>query len=261
MAVEITSVERDTWPAHVLVSVTGLTAGDVVTLYRSVAGVRTAVRGASEVTIADTTMVRVDAEYPFGTPVTWVAVVNGVDEYTTSPALTVTLVGGKVALTDALTGAAAEVVIWTQPDKHVERRSTVMSPGGRTVAVLGQLGGPSYTFEVFTDTDVGRENLFALLAGATGGTVLMRQPGGYADVDAYLAVVAATRRRLVQGGLDPRRIHTLDVVEVEAWGANVEARGYVYSDLEALFTGLDYADLEATYATYHDLAIADLSGA
>lgn len=260
MAVAITADVRDTYPPHVLVAVTGLTASDVVTLYRVVAGERTAIRGSTDVTIVDTSLVRVDAEFPFALPVRWLAVVNGSDEYLTDPE-TVELPGGKVALSDALTGASAEVVIWSHPEKRVEREASTFPVGGRTVAVLGQMAGASYSFEVMTETDSARANLDRLLRGATAGTVLVRQPGGYGDVDAYVAVLAATRRRVSQSGLDQRRVHALDVVEVEPWAASQEARGYTYADLAALFDGLTYADLEASYSTYLDLALADLGGA
>jgi hypothetical protein len=75
VTVRVTVDEQDVYPPRVLVTVTGLTIGDFVTVYRVVAGERTAVRqGAAEA--VDVAFLVLDAELPFGTPVRYVAVVS-----------------------------------------------------------------------------------------------------------------------------------------------------------------------------------------
>jgi hypothetical protein len=73
VALAIATSTQDSYPPRVLVSVTGLTAGDVVTVYRSVGGVRTQLRGGEAITATDPSLVITDAELPFGIPVTYVA--------------------------------------------------------------------------------------------------------------------------------------------------------------------------------------------
>jgi len=107
--VQVSVTVQNVWPPRNLISVTSIAVGDAVAIYREVAGNRVLVQGGST-TATDVAVLRVDAEYPFGVPVKYVAVVNNL-EYSTA-AVTYSLPGGKVALTDAITGLAAEVVIW-----------------------------------------------------------------------------------------------------------------------------------------------------
>lgn len=258
MAVAISALEQDTWPPRVLVTVTGLTVGDGVALYRVVGGDRTLIRAGSTASAIDTSFLRTDAELPFGVSVGYLAVVNGADEYATTPA-TYVLPGGKVAVTDAIDGTAAEVVILAWEEKAYQRRASVFKVGGRNVVVSGDLGMFEGDIELFTGTDSSRDNLTTVLRDATEGVVQIRQPGGYAGVDAYVSVLGAVERRWSQDGSDERRVFALQVAEVEGWAPALEARGFTYADLDAAYTGLTYADLEADYATYLTLAQADLS--
>lgn len=75
MVLAISTSTQSSYPPRVVVSVTGLSTGDVVTLYRSVGGVRTLVRGGDAVSTTDPSLVITDAELPFGVPVTYVAAV------------------------------------------------------------------------------------------------------------------------------------------------------------------------------------------
>lgn len=256
-AASFTATEQAVYPPRVLLSLTDLSIGDAVQLYRSVSGTRTAVRAATSAAVTDPSFLRVDAEVPFGVPVTYVAVVNGV-EYSTG-ATTYILPGGKVALSDAVTGLSAEVVIMAWPVREYQPRSTIFRVGGRNLVVTGPMGMFTGTIELYMETTSSVENLYALLAGATEGIVQMRQPGGYDGVDSYVVAVAAPERRFSQDGTDERRIVALDVVQVESWTDALEATGFTYADLEAAYTGLTYADLATDYATYLDLAQADLS--
>ena len=121
-AAAIAVVEQPSWPARVLVTVSGLTLGDSISVYRDVGGERTLLRAGTSAVVTDPSFLVLDAELPFGVPVTYVAIVNGEVTYT-SAADTYVLVGGKVAITDALTGLAAEVVIQEWTTKTYERRN------------------------------------------------------------------------------------------------------------------------------------------
>lgn len=256
-AATVVVAEQDAWPPRVLVSVTDLGLGDSIVLYRSVGGLRTPVRAGASASVTDPSFVRVDGELPFGVPVSYIAVVNGVD-YTTAP-VTYTLPGGKVALSDAVGGQAAEVVIRAWPDKVYDRQSSTFRVGGRTVVVAGDLAGYTGQVEVYVETTAGRSAVFELLAGATGGIIQIRQPGGYDGVDSYAAVLTATERRFSQDGSDQRRLITLDVVEVESWADTLEARGFTLQDIADAYTGLTLADLSGDYANLLAVAQSDWS--
>lgn len=254
-AATFTAVEQTAYPPRVLLSLTDLVIGDAVALYRVVGGVRTPVRAGSSAAVTDPSFLRLDAELPFGVPVSYVATVNGT-EYTTAP-VTYTLTGGKVALSDAVTGLSAEVVILAWPVKDYQPRSSTFRVGGRNVVVIGETGQWTGTIDLFVQTTSSLENLRALLNTATEGTVQMRQPGGYAGVDSYIVAVASPERRFSQDGSDERRVVALDAVEVEGWAPALEAAGFTYADLEAAYTGLTYAALAGDYATYLLLAQAE----
>jgi len=234
MAVAITATEQDSWPPRVLVSVTGLIVGDGVAVYRVVGGARTLVRAGETVAVTDTSFLRTDAELPFGQPVSYLAVVNDDDEYTTGPS-TYVLPGGRVALTDAISGAAAEVVILAWDEKEYSRQSSVFRVGGRNVVVAGQLGQFESSLELFTSTTSARDAVMALAESATEGVVQVRQPGGYDGVDSYLAVLGATDRRWSQDGSDQRRVISLDVAEVQSWAPALEARGSTLQDIANVY--------------------------
>ena len=256
-AATITVTPQDTYPPRVLISVTDLTLGDAVEIYRVVAGERTLVRAASDSSVTDPAFLRVDAELPFGVPVSYVAVVNGV-EYTTSP-VTYTLPGGKVALSDAITGLSAEVVVLSWPERSYNPQSSVFAVGGRNVVVSGELGMFEGDVELYTETTSSAQNLKTVLANATQGIVQFRQPGGYDDIDSYVAVTSYQSRRWSQDGTDERRVHQLHVVEVDGWAPALLARGFTYDDLADAYTGLTYANLAADFPTYLALAQGDFS--
>lgn len=260
MAVAINAVEVDVYPPRVSIAVTGLALGDQLELFREVAGVRTAVRGGYIFEADDTGYVRVDAELPFGVAVRYIAVVNGVDEYTDGPD-TYTLPGGKVALTDAIGGIAAEVVIMNAGARTVSRDSARFRAGGRNLVVSAPFGQGEGSYELFLETTVARDSLIALLTSATEGVVQIRQPltGTYDGVDAYLAVDRYTEDRWSQDGSDPRRVVTIEFAEVTGWAADLLARGFTYGEVEAFYSGISYASAAGDYATYLDALQGDFT--
>lgn len=257
-AASISVIVQDVYPTRVLVSVTDLTLGDAVAIYRSVAGVRTLVQGASSAAVTDPSFLRVDGTLPFGVAVTYVAVVNGV-EYASAPA-TYTLAGGKVVVTDAISATASEVVIWAWPRKVRDRQATIFRPAGRNVVVSGNLSLPESDIELYTDAYSSTQSLVELIENTTQGIVQIRGPGPqYDGVDGFYAVTTYAERRFSQDGSDEKRIHELHIVEVDGWAAAFTALGFTYADLSAAYTGLTYANVAADYATYLLLAQADLS--
>lgn len=238
MAVAITATEQDVYPPRVLVSVTGLTLGDSIELFREVGGERAAVRAGSTDAVTDPSFLRVDAELPFGVPVSYLAIVNETDEYATATD-TYTLDGDKPVITDAVSGLTAEAVILAWDEKRYQRQASVFRVGGRNVVVSDDWGQFEGTIEFFTEATSSRDNLMTVLTDATSGVVQLRQPGTktYDGVDSYLSVVGAAERRYSQDGSDPRRIISVDVVETDAWARTLEARGFTYADLEAGYGG------------------------
>lgn len=255
-AATLTVDQQDVYPPRVLVSVTDLTLGDAVAIYRSVSGVRSLVQGASSVSVVDPSFLRIDAELPFGVPVSYVAVVNGV-EYTSAP-VTYTLPGGKVVISDAISALAAEVVIWAWPRKSRNWQATVYRPAGRNVVVQGTVTDPESDIELYTDAYSSTENLVELLQNATQGIVQIRQPGGYEGVDGHYAISGYGERRFSQDGSDEKRIHELHIVEVDGWAATFQALGFTYADLASVYSGLTYANVAADFPTYLKLSQAEL---
>lgn len=257
--------EQDVYPPRVQIVVTGLTIGDSLAIYRLVAGQRTLVRGATSDAVTDTAFVIVDAELPFGTPVTYVAVVEGTAEYTAGPT-TYTLPGGKVALTDAVTGAAAEVVAQAIGDKSYSRNAARLVAGGRNIVVSGPTPPPEGSYVLYTETWSAHQNLLTVLENATQGIVQMRNPGvsllsgePYEGVDAYLAVDAWSVSRFSADGSDPRRLTTIQYAETDGWSSSFTNAGFTYQQMNDFYASGTYSAVATDFDTYLDLAQGDFS--
>lgn len=256
MAVSVAAaLQSGPWPPRVLVTVTGVASGGTTDVFRRVGGVDTILR-AGRRRDSPASFVVVDAEFPFGVPVTYY-VETFLDGTATDGPHTYELPGGKVALSDAITGLSAEVMIMSWPEIRRPRQSTVFVAGGRNVAVQGPLGQWTGQAELFVETTSSLDNLTTLLEQATAGIVQIRQPGGYDGVDSYVAVTEMTVRRFSQDGSDQRRLVLLDMAQVDPWGTTLEARGYTYDDLAAAYSGQTYATLAADHATYLALQQAE----
>lgn len=260
MAVAITATQVDTYPPRVTLSVTGLTIGDVVTISRVIASVYTTVRGADAVTVTDTSFLAVDAELPFGKAITYSATVNGVLTASVGPT-TYTLTGGKVAVSDAISGQSAEVVITAWPEKTHDRASSVFRVGGRTVVVSGERGMFTGQVSVMTETDSARENFGALLDTATDGVLQVRQAGSYGGVDCYVAVLSDSESRWSQDGTDQRRVWTLTVAETQAWAPELDAQSFTFADVDGVYTGKTFTqfDTDFTGQTFLQFNLVDWS--
>jgi hypothetical protein len=260
----IEATEVDVWPPRVLLAATGLSAGHTVTIYRGALGVRTPVRGADAITTTDVSLVRVDAEEPFGIQLTYVLSVDGID--VDSTVITVNLPGGDVvAATDAVTGAAASIRVVAWPERTRARQATTFTVAGRAIVVAAPRGGFSGQLDVYTDTTAAADNFDALLQHATAATIQLRAPipldpaKHYDRFDCYIAVLADTEKRWSQDGSDPQRLWSLDVVEVGPWDPSLSTRGFTYGDVALAYTGLTYADLARGYGSYLAMDQGDFS--
>lgn len=259
-AAAIAVQSQDSWPTRTLVSVTGLTLTDDVAVYRVVAGERTLLRAGTGTDVTDPAFLVIDAELPFGVPVSYVAVVNSFAEYATG-ASTYTLTGGKVAVTDAISGTSAEVVILSWPERAFDTNSTVYrTTSGRNVVVSNALGQFTSAIELFAETTTSVDALRDMLAGATSSTVQIRQRGGYDGVDCHVTVTGYRERRWSQDGSDQRRIFALEVTEVTGWASSLEARGFTLGDIATFYgTSGTLADIDADFSTLLEIAQGDFT--
>lgn len=254
---DITVTEQDAWPPRVLISITGLTVGDQLTIYRNTGTAATVIRGGS-VVATDTAYVVVDAELPFGVPVSYSVLVNNTI-LTSSASVTYTLPGGKVAVSDAISGSAVEVIVGKWPSQEFEPDASVFKVGGRNVVVSGDLGMWEADIELVTTDTTGAEALESLFRNATAGVLQFRQPGGYWNFDCYVALTSYRRSLFNEDWTDPKRKHSIHVVQVEAWAATLLARGFTYGDMTDAYTGLTYANLATDFSTYLAVAQGDYS--
>lgn len=249
----------DTFPPRTQVTVSNLRLGDDVTVYRVVAGQRTPLRVGSASNVTDTAFLVIDGELPFGVPVSYLAVVNDSAEYSTSDT-TYDLPGGKVVLTDAITGIACETVIRDWDEKGYDRQASVYRAGGRNVVVSGVLGGFTATIELYFDAYSGTEQFKELWANATQNVVQIRRPtDDYDGIDCYVSILSARENRTWDNHTRPDRSWFIDVVEVDSWASTLEAVGFTYGDLESFYAGQTYADLAGDFATYLLLEQGDFS--
>jgi hypothetical protein len=255
----------EAWPSRVRILASGLAEGQVVTVSRTTPSstVRTIVRGAELVEVDDSNLILNDLEQPYGTLLTYYLTIggelDGVDNDTAT--ITTTLEGGKVALTDAISGEAAEVVVLGWPSKRRERQSSVFAIGGRNIVVSGQRSGWSGTIEVFTETDESKANVLDMLDSATSGILQIRQSGVYDGVDSYFSVLVDEEQRYSQDGSDERRIISLDSVETTPWASALPSADlFDLDDIATVYFGLTLDDLEDDYpGTLLDIALGDFS--
>ena len=150
--------EQDVWPPRHLITATGLTNA-FYTINRVVGSTRTPIRGAFNQYIwPATATVVIDAEFPFEVPFTYELIEAGAITDTDGP-YTMTLPGGNVAVTDAITGLAAEVQIGAIDDLAADTQAAVYSVDGLNRTVTSPMGQPQTVIDLFTATLTARDNL------------------------------------------------------------------------------------------------------
>lgn len=252
----------DLFPPRVTLSITGLTNGDQVEIYRVANGERKLLRGGTLASATDPSFVVIDGEVPYGIPVYYVAAVNTTAEYSTSPA-TYDLPGGKPVLSDAITGDSSQFVIVAWDEKAYDRQASVFKAGGRNVVVAGDVGQFESNMRIFFEAWSSSEAFLELLSTATENVLQLRSPnaGTYEGVDCYVAVVQAAEQRFSQDGTDGRRIWQLTVTETDEWSEGLAATAFSYQDLADFYASAagTYATLASDQSTYLSAAIADWS--
>ncbi|MEV4350966.1 hypothetical protein AB0J83_41445 [Actinoplanes sp. NPDC049596] len=266
-ATEVTGV----YPPRALVSVTGMTAGQMIDVYRVVGGAMIPIRGGHLDATDTDTLVITDSEAPFGVPVFWRTRVNknspSYFDRDSSP-LTITLPVNtargqrEVVLSDAITGNAAEVVITAWQSKRYEPDVTVYRVGGKNRIITGASLTGQFTADirVRTFSRTSEMNLLNLIDTRTSGILQMRRSVSDGTLDeCYFSVLSFDVERRSQDRTDGRRDFVMSIAETDGWPFKFTAKGFTYADLAAKYAGQTYVDLEADYATYLDLARADLS--
>ncbi len=246
----ITLVEQTVFPPRVQISVSGMLGEQVdsLTVYREVDSIRTVVRALDGfVATGLDAAVRVDGEFPFGKSITYVA------EFTDSTGIRfeeesspITVNVNDVILSDAILGIGVGTRIYEWTEKHHSREYSKFVVGnGRVVIVSsGDRQLPSSTLVLRVDTDNEREDLDTLLQQATAGTILIRQPGQFEDIDAYVVVLEDTNIRInPKDASEPMRLWQMEVQEVTSWTANLEAAGFTIQDIEDAYEGGTFQDL------------------
>ncbi|MFD4258244.1 hypothetical protein ACFWR9_11585 [Streptomyces sp. NPDC058534] len=257
----ITLTEQSVFPPRIQIVVSELLAGDVATasLYRNVGSDRTALRGAVGIdATGQTAIVRVDAEQPFGVPVTYTArLVDSLGDENEVTSEAITSVVDSDVISDAVRGVGASVTLQTYPEKQRNRDATVFNVGGRMVVVSRKRSGPSGQITLRTLTDEAGDALNATLEDATEGIVLIRKAVHTPRLDGHYAVPQDAE---APRWFDEITFWTLDVVKVEAWPDVLEAAGFTLEDLAANFSTLqDLADF-FTPGNLLDIAIYDFGG-
>ncbi len=256
----ITVQSLNLFPPRTQISVTSMVINDALEIYRVVAGERTLLRNGKKDQVTDPSYVVVDGELPFGIPVKYEAVINGVAVYTSSTA-SYAPPGGKVILSDAVTGDASEFIITAWDEKAYDTPNSVFTVGGRNVVVIGQVGLFEATLRIYFDAYSSSTNFKALLTTATEGILQLRSPDSvkYEGVNSYLSIINAKEKRFSQDGSDPRREWELTVVETEAWSDGQIASGFTLQDIATKYAGLTLANYAADYPTLLAAAQADYS--
>jgi hypothetical protein len=256
MAVAISAVEQDAYPPRVLVSVTGLTLGDQIDVYRVISSDRTLIRQGTNSAVTDTSFLVIDAELPFEVPVSYVAVVNGTTEYTAGPD-TYHLEGFNDVLTDAITGDAVEALRRAQPEWETTNQASVFQVAGRNIVVSNGMGQYSTEIEFYTEAQSSAQSFKELLADATSGVVQLRDNLGNSD---YLTILSYRERRYSQDKYDDRRFFILEAVQTASWPSALEARGFTLQDI-ADYYGVSgtLQDIDNDFTSLLDIAQGDFT--
>lgn len=248
------------FPPRTQITVAGMATGDSLEIYRVAGGERTLVRGALVVAATDPAFVVVDGEVPFGIPVKYEAVVNGIAVYASS-LVSYAPAGGKAILSDAVSGDAAEFVIVAWSEKDYEPQASIHKVGGRNVVVTGEVGQFEATIEIYFEAFSSTDNFLDLLNSATEGILQLRAPDTlkYQGVDCFVSVVSAREKRFSQDGSDGRRTWQLDVVETYSWSTGQKASAFTLQDIADNYAGQTLANYSGDFPTLLAAAQADYS--
>lgn len=251
---DVNASPQSVFPPRNLVSATGLTGDDIttVTLYRQVGTALTPVRAASGVNVTgQASLLRVDAEQPFGVSLNYAAVltdVNGAQWTVYSGPITSTVASDVVS--DAIRGVGAAVRVEAPLEWKRDRDSTQFNVGGRIIVVGKPRSTRSATITVRTETDGDGDALNAVLDGATEGVLLLRKQVSLPRLDSTYALIDDTES---PNWYDGYRWFQLNVVKSDDWPDALEAAGFTLQNIANNFSTL--ADI-ASFFTGSLLTIA-----
>jgi hypothetical protein len=250
---DINASPQSVFPPRNLVSATGLTGDDIVTatLYRQDGTALTPVRAASNLDVTgQDTLLRVDAEQPFGVSINYAAVltdVNGIQWTVYSGPITSTVTSDVIS--DAIRGVGAAVKIEAPLGGKRDRNATTFNINGRIVVVGKPRSAPSATITVRTETGTDGDALNELLDSLTEGVFLLRRQTSEARLDGTYALTDDSED---PNWYDEFRWFQLNVVKADDWPDVLEAAGFTLQDVADNFSTL--GDIAAFFATL--LAIA-----
>jgi hypothetical protein len=247
---DINASAQSVFPPRNLVSATGLTGDDIVTatLYRQVGTALTAVRAASGIDVTgQATLLRVDAEQPFGVSLNYAAVltdVNGSQWTVYSGPITSTV--SSDVISDAIRGVGAAVKVESPLGWKRDRDATQFNINGRIVVVGKPRSARSGTLTVRTETDDAGDALNELLDNATEGVILVRKQTSLPRLDGTYALLDDSED---PNWYDAYRWFALNVVKSDDWPNVMEAAGFTLqdiADIAAFFPGtlLDIAQYD-----------------
>jgi hypothetical protein len=254
---DINATAQSVFPPRNLVSATGLTGDDIVTatLYRQVGTALTAVRAASGIDVTgQATLLRVDAEQPFGVSLNYAAVltdVNGSQWTVYSGPITSTVTADVIS--DAIRGVGAAVKVESPLGWKRDRDATQFNINGRIVVQGKPRSSRTGTITVRTETDGDGDALNELLDNATEGVILVRKQTSLPRLDGTYALLDDSED---PNWYDAYRWFALNVVKADDWPDVMEAAGFTLQDIANNFSTL--ADIAAFFpGTLLDIAQYD----
>jgi hypothetical protein len=253
----INATAQSVFPPRNLVSATGLTGDDIVTvtLYRQVGTNLTPVRAASGIDVTgQNVLLRVDGEQPLGISINYAAVltdVTGTQWTIYSTPITSTV--GTDVISDAVRGVGAAVKIEAPLGWKRDRDATQFNVGGRIIVQGKRRSARSGTITVRTETDEDGDTLNSVLDSATEGVILIRKQTSLTRLDGTYALLDDSED---PNWYDEFRWFQLNVVKVDDWPDVMEAAGFSLADIAANFTTLQ--DIAAAFpGTLLDIALHD----
>ncbi|MER6534678.1 hypothetical protein ABT215_12885 [Streptomyces sp900105755] len=236
---DINASPQSVFPPRNLVSATGLTGDDIVTatLYRQVGTDLTAVRAASSINVTgQSSLLRVDAEQPFGVSLNYAAVLTDLygQQWTVYSGPITSTVASDV-ISDAIRGVGAAVKIEAPLGWKRDRDTTQFNINGRVVVQGRPRSARSGTVTVRTETDDDGDALNELLDNATEGTILLRKQTSMTRLDGTYALLDDQED---PNWWDEFRWFQLNVVKSDDWPDVMEAAGFTLQDINNNFSTL-----------------------
>ncbi|MFF2094869.1 hypothetical protein [Streptomyces sp. NPDC058202] len=251
---DVNASPQSVFPPRNLVSATGLTGDDIVTisLFRQASADLDPVRAASSIDVTgQASFLRVDAEQPLGVSVNYAALltdVNGSQWTVYSGPITSTVTTDVIS--DAIRGVGAAVKIESPLEWKRDRDASQFNINGRIVVQGKPRSSRSGTLTVRTETDDDGDALNELLDNATEGTILVRKQVSLSRLDGTYSLLDDTES---PNWYDEYRWFALSTVKSDDWPDVMEAAGYTLQDIADNFSTL--SDIGAFFPT-NLLAIA-----